>query len=78
MCPIMRNVLIDTGCSAGLLKVEIGYNMALDGNSDIGAQIWSNLLYLICLRNLIDSSPKSDFFFLSEKTYFPLYVRNMI
>ena len=49
--------------------------LLLDGNSEIGAHVRSNLCYLICLRHLIKlRSHKSD---LSEKTYFPLCVRTM-
>ena len=34
-----------------------------DGNSEINAHVRSNPCYLICIRHLIHSSQKSDFFF---------------
>ena len=43
----------------------------LDGNSEIGAHVRSDIYYLICLR----VQQKNGFF--SEKTYFPSCVRNI-
>ena len=50
--------------------------LTLDGNSETGAHVGSNLCYLICLRHFfIESNHKYDFF--PEKTFFPSFVRNM-
>ena len=49
----------------------------IDGNSEIGAHVRSNLCYLICLRHLIRSRAVTNRISISEKTYFALYVRNM-
>ena len=52
--------------------------LVLDGNSEIGAHVWSDLDYLICLRLVyIEGRHKPDLV-LSEKTYFPSYVRSML
>ena len=53
--------------------------LILDGNSEIGAQVRSILLYFICLRHLLRSRAvqlQIDFFS-SKQTYVPLYLRNM-
>ena len=58
-----------------VLKVTIMV-LILDGNSEIGAQVRSNLCVLTCLRHVIRSrAAPNRIFSLSEKNYFPLYVR---
>ena len=52
--------------------------LILDGNSEIGAHVRSNLCYLICLRHLIRPRAVGWYFILSEKTYLPSYVRNRL
>ena len=37
--------------------------LILDGNSEIGAHVWSNLCYLICLRHLIRSKTVTNLIF---------------
>ena len=49
----------------------------LHGNSDIGAHVWSNTGYLICLRHLIRSRAVTNRIFFSEKTYLPSNVSTM-
>ena len=46
--------------------------------SDIGAHVWCNLCYLICLRHLIRLRAGTARIFFSEKIWFPLCVRSMI
>ena len=43
----------------------------LDGNSEIGAHVWTNLCYLICSRQIV-------VFVLSDKIYFPSCVRKLV
>ena len=53
--------------------------LILDGNWLRGAHIRRNLYYSTCLSHLIRSRERSQIgYFLSEKTYFPSNVRNMI
>ena len=49
----------------------------LDGNSDIGAHVRSNLCYLTCFRHFARSRAVPIRFFCSEKNYFSSCVRNM-
>ena len=37
--------------------------LILDGNSDIGALVWSNIFYLSCLRYLIRTRTVKNLFF---------------
>ena len=60
-----------------VLKVTIMV-LILDGNSEIGAQVRSNLCYLICLKHLIRNKAVSNRVIFSEKTYVPLCARNML
>ena len=46
----------------------------LEGISELGARVRSNICYLICLRHLFRSRAVEIRFF-SEKTYFPLCMR---
>ena len=48
--------------------------LILDGNSEIGTHVTSNLCYLACLKYLIRSRAATKRIFFSEKTYF-LYAR---
>ena len=57
--------------------MEIIIKLVLDGNSEIVAHVGSDIGYLICLRHLIRSRAVTNQFFFSEKTYFPLCVRNI-
>ena len=52
--------------------------LVLDGNSEIGAHVWSDLDYLICLRLVYIEGPHKPDLVLSEKTYFPSYVRSIL
>ena len=60
--------------------------LILDGNSEhvthpwrkMGAQVRSNLCYLICLRHLIRSREEAHLIFSSKKTNYPACVRNMV
>ena len=45
--------------------------LILEGNSEIGAHVMSNLCYLISLRLSMSSKAVSHWIFFSEKTYFP-------
>jgi len=52
--------------------------LILDGNSEMGAHVRSNLLYVICIIHLIRARAVTNrILFFSEKTYFSSYVRNM-
>ena len=51
--------------------------LILDGISEIGAYVRSNLCYLICLRHLNRSREVTNSIFLSEKTYFPSCVHTI-
>ena len=52
--------------------------LILDDNLEIGANVRSNLCYLICLRHLIRSEAWSQIGCLSlENTYFASYMRNI-
>ena len=57
------------------LKVKI---LKLDGNSEIGAQVWRDLGYLIYLRHLFRSTAFTNITFFFRKTYFPSYMRNIV
>ena len=69
--------MLEVGICVVLEKNLYSMLLILGGNSEIGAQLRSNLCYLICLRHLIRSREVTDLiFFFSEKTYFPSHVRN--
>ena len=44
-----------------------------DGNSDIGAHVWSNICYLICLRHLFRSRAVTIFFFFFRRNIFSFF-----
>ena len=50
--------------------------LILDGNSEIGAHVKSNLSYLFCIRHLIKRKELTNPTIISDKTYFPSCVRN--
>ena len=68
--------------NAGRLDIicEIDYPIVLilDGNSEIGAHVRSNLRYSICFKHFIESWSISNLILFSVKTYFPSYVRNLL
>ena len=45
--------------------------LILDGNSEIGAHVWKNICYLICLSICLDGEHSQIGFFTSEKTCSP-------
>ena len=51
---------------------KLGMVHILDGNSEIGAQVRTNLCYLMCLLHLIRSSAVTNWIFFSPKIpFFP-------
>ena len=63
----------------GMIKsgaVETDMTLLLDGNSVIGAQLRTDLVYLICLRNYLDRAQSQIFFFVF-KDLFSFYLGNM-
>ena len=51
--------------------------LILDGNSDIGAHVLSTTCNLLCLRHFFRSRSVGNLKFISEKTRFSSYMRNM-
>ena len=52
--------------------------LILDGNTEIGAHVWSDLSFLICVRYLSRSRTDTNLMLSSsEKNHFPSYVRNL-
>ena len=54
-----------------------GMVLILDGNPELGAQVRSNLVYLICLRHSIRSRAVTNQIFFSENAYFPSSVAHL-
>ena len=57
--------------------LKLLYLLILDGNSEIGAHVRSNLWYLICLRHWFRPRAVGNCIIFSARTYFPLCVRNI-
>ena len=51
--------------------------LILDGRSEMGAHVRSNLCNLICVRHLVRSGAVKNLIFFSENTYFLLCGRNL-
>ena len=52
--------------------------MVLDGNSEIGAHVRSNLCYLICLRNLLDKEKSQIRFFVGKDLFSFMHAQHVM
>ena len=55
-----------------------GLTMVLDGNSDIGAHVYSNLFYLICFRHLIWPRAVTNRIFSSKNLFFFMRAQHVL